>query len=191
MQFFSYFYFSLTDCIFTVFYKLLLPFSAYAGRLRRSNCRFLLNSIKYKKLEEKPRPRGYNRIIKRKPNSNGERSVHYVIHYHFYCSHLRKYVLHAARAAVWTDGSLRIRLPLISLISHTSPFHRRSRPLSRLRHSSICCRQTTVWPTRGTDRRPFQSRTKVPLYGRNFLPPEVKKEWCMLPLFWHLQNKCY
>ena len=62
MQFFSYFYFSLTDCIFTVFYKLLLPFSAYAGRLRRSNCRFLLNSMKYKKLEEKPRPRGYNRI---------------------------------------------------------------------------------------------------------------------------------
>ena len=26
-----------------------------------------------------------------------------------------------------------------------------------------CCRQTTVWPTRGTDRRPFQSRPKVPI----------------------------
>lgn len=100
MQFFSYFYFSLTDCIFTVFYKLLLPFSAYAGRLRRSNCRFLLYSMKYKKLEEKPCPKDYNSIIKGKPNANGERSVHYVIHYHFYCSHLRKYVLHAERAAV-------------------------------------------------------------------------------------------
>ena len=112
MQFFSYFYFSLTDCFFTVFYKLLLPFSAYAGRLRRSNCRFLLNSMKYKKLEEKPRPRGYNRIIKRKPNSNGERSVHYVIHYHFYCSHLRKYVLHAQRKRKkWRKGIVKRKTP--------------------------------------------------------------------------------
>ena len=100
MQFFSRFYFPLTDCIFTVFYKLLLPFPAYADRLRRSNCRFLLNSMKYKKLEEKPRRTDYNRIIKRKPNSNGERSVHYVIHYHFYCGHFCKYVLHAERVAV-------------------------------------------------------------------------------------------
>lgn len=100
MQSFSRFYLLLTDCIFTTFYRLLLPFSAYADRLCRSNYRFLLNSMKYKKLEEKPRPRDYNRIIKGKPNANDERSVHYVIHYHFYCSHLRKYVLHAERAAV-------------------------------------------------------------------------------------------
>ena len=100
MQFFSRFYLPLTDCIFTTFYRLLLPFSAYADRLYRSNYRFLLNSMKYKKLEEKPCPKDYNSIIKGKPNSNGERSVHYVIHYHFYCSHLRKYVLHAERAAV-------------------------------------------------------------------------------------------
>lgn len=72
---FSHFHFSLTDCIFTVFYRLLLPFSAYADRLYRSNYRFLLNSMKYKKLEEKPRPRDYNRIIKRKPNANGERTA--------------------------------------------------------------------------------------------------------------------
>ena len=25
----------------------------------------------------------------------------------------------------------------------------------------------------------------------NFLPPEVKKARYMLPLFWHLQSKCY
>lgn len=31
--------------------------------------------MKYKKLEEKPRPRDYNRIIKRKPNANGERTA--------------------------------------------------------------------------------------------------------------------
>lgn len=99
-QSFSRFYLPLTDCIFTTFYRLLLPFSAYANRLYRSNYRFLLNSMKYKKLEEKPCPKDYNSIIKGKPNSNGERSVHYVIHYHFYCSHLRKYVLHAERAAV-------------------------------------------------------------------------------------------
>lgn len=30
--------------------------------------------MKYKKLEEKPRPRDYNRIIKGKPNANGERT---------------------------------------------------------------------------------------------------------------------
>ena len=100
MQSFSRFYLLLTDCIFTTFYRLLLPFSAYADRLCRSNYRFLLNSMKYKKLEEKPCPKDYNSIIKGKPNANGERSVHYVIHYHFYCSHLRKYVLHAERAAV-------------------------------------------------------------------------------------------
>ena len=68
------FIFSLTGCIFTTFYRLLLPFSAYADCLCRSNYRFLLNSMKYKKLEEKPRPRDYNRIIKGKPNANGERT---------------------------------------------------------------------------------------------------------------------
>lgn len=73
-QSFSRLYFSLTGCIFTTFYRLLLPFSVYADRLCRSNYRFLLNSMKYKKLEEKPRPRDYNRIIKGKPNANGERT---------------------------------------------------------------------------------------------------------------------
>jgi hypothetical protein len=32
------------------------------------------------------------------------------------------------------------------------------------------CRETTVSPTRGTDRGPFQSRPKVPPDGRNFFP---------------------
>ncbi len=32
------------------------------------------------------------------------------------------------------------------------------------------CRETTVSPTRGTDRRPFQSRPKVPPDSRNFFP---------------------
>ena len=43
----------------------------------------------------------------------------------------------------------------------------------------------------GTDRGPFQSRTKVPPDGRNFLPPEVKNPRRMSPDFLHLQSKCY
>ena len=58
--------------------------------------------------------------------------------------------------------------------------------------------RTTVSPTIGTDRGPFQSRTKVPPGGRNFLPPEVKNPALslrgfsaalrryMIPDFWHL-----
>ena len=55
----------------------------------------------------------------------------------------------------------------------------------------------------GTDRGPFQSRTKVPPDGRNFLPPEVKNpalslrgfsaalRGYTLPVFMNLQSKFY
>ena len=63
--------------------------------------------------------------------------------------------------------------------------------------------RTTVSPTIGTDRGPFQSRTKVPPGGRNFLPPEVKNpalslrgfsaalRGYTLPVFMNLQSKFY
>ena len=42
--------------------------------LNRSNCGFLLSLMKYKKLEEKTRQSDYNRTIKRKPHTSGERT---------------------------------------------------------------------------------------------------------------------
>ena len=108
MQFFSYFYFSLTDCIFTVFYKLLLPFSAYAGRLRRSNCRFLLNSMKYKKLEEIAPPACYNRIIKTNRIRGRKRSDSHVVCHLLDGGHFPEYVPDGVPHLYVVPGSFRL-----------------------------------------------------------------------------------
>ena len=167
-------------------------FRVSAGRLRRSNCRFLLNSMKYKKLEEKPRPRGYNRIIKRKPNSNGERSVHYVIHYHFYCSHLRKWTSRRARCRV------NRRLPQNTITARISNFtHISISPAQPPSLSGCAILLYAVAKLQfGRQEERTVGRSKV---VRKFLSDGLetfslqksKRQAMHAPSFWHLQNKCY
>ena len=67
-----------------------------------------------------------------------------------------------------------------SILYLCSVFHYRT-GFRRHRRILRCCRQTTVWPTRGTDRGPFQSRPKVPI--RKLSPSRSQKSEIHAPAF--------